>query len=92
MKLQRRAARCAGGTTKSAMEAKSGRRMGLAGIGIALVVIAEGAVYATIPSNGVISGCCTKRGGTLRVIDSSTGSCSSKATSVNWNVEGAAGP
>jgi hypothetical protein len=92
MKLQRRAARCAGGTKESAMEAKSGRRLGLAGIGIALAVIAGGAAYATIPSNGVISGCYTKSGGTLRVIDPSTGSCSSKETSVNWNVQGAAGP
>jgi len=73
------------------MEARSGRRLGLAGIGVVLAVIAGGAAYATIPNNGVISGCYAKSGGTLRVIDSSTGSCSSKETSVNWNVQGPAG-
>ncbi len=40
----------------------------------------------------MISGCYTKSGGTLRVIDSSTGKCSAKETALNWNVEGAQGP
>ena len=74
------------------MEAKNGRRIGLAGIGVALAVIAGGAAYATIPSSGLISGCYTKSGGTLRVIDSSTASCSPKETALSWNVQGAAGP
>ena len=51
-----------------------------------------GVAYATIPTNGVISGCYAKSGGNLRVIDATTGSCSSKETSLNWNVAGAQGP
>lgn len=60
--------------------------------GVALILAMGGVAYATIPSNGVISGCYTKSGGTLRVIDATTGSCSPKETSLNWNVQGAAGP
>ena len=56
------------------------------------VLAVVGVGYATIPTNGVISGCYTKSGGTLRVIDSSTGKCSAKETALNWNVEGAQGP
>lgn len=56
---------------------------GLLGVGVA---------FAAIPSNGVISGCYTKSGGTLRVIDSTTGTCSSKETSLNWNQTGPQGP
>jgi hypothetical protein len=56
------------------------------------VLAVGGVAYATIPSNGVISGCYLKSGGNLRVIDSTTGSCSSKETSLNWNVQGAQGP
>ena len=68
------------------------RRFVLKAGAIAAGVLAVGGVaYATIPSNGVISGCYTKSGGNLRVIDSTTGSCSSKETSLNWNVQGAKG-
>ena len=60
---------------------------------IATAALAFGGVAdATIPSNGVISGCYTKSGGNLRVIDATTGSCSSKETSLNWNVAGQQGP
>jgi hypothetical protein len=62
-------------------------------VAVAVATLAIGGVaYATIPSNGVISGCYQKSGGTLRVIDATTGSCSSKETSLNWNVQGAQGP
>ena len=68
------------------------RRFVLKAGAIAAGVLAVGGVaFATIPSNGVISGCYTKSGGNLRVIDATTGSCSSKETSLSWNVQGAKG-
>ena len=60
-------------------------------LGVAVLAMG-GVAYATIPTNGVISACYTKSGGALRVIDSTTGSCSSKETSLAWNVAGAQGP
>jgi hypothetical protein len=60
-------------------------------IGVAALAMG-GVAYATIPTNGVISACYTKAGGALRVIDSTTGTCSSKETSLAWNVAGARGP
>jgi hypothetical protein len=52
-----------------------------------------GAAYATIPDGGgVIHGCYQKSGGSLRVIDASVTGCSSKETSLNWNVQGLQGP
>jgi hypothetical protein len=74
------------------MGAKTRRQLGVAGLVIAVAGVTGGVAYATIPANGVISGCYTKSGGTLRVIDPSTGSCSSKETSLNWNVQGPTGP
>lgn len=61
---------------------------GLAAVG---VMAAVGVAYSAIPSDGVISGCYTKSGGTLRVIDATTGTCSSKETSLAWNVQGPKG-
>jgi hypothetical protein len=64
----------------------------LCGSAIVAATLAVGGVaFATIPTNGVISGCYLKSGGTLRVIDATTGKCSSKETSLNWNVQGAPG-
>jgi hypothetical protein len=57
-----------------------------------VLAIAGGVAYATIPTDGVISACYLKSGGSLRVIDATTGKCSSKETSLNWNVAGAQGP
>ena len=58
--------------------------VGLAGAGIA---------YAQIPdTGGVIHGCYTKSGGSLRVIDNSVTNCKSTETSLNWNQKGATGP
>ena len=67
-----------------------GRAVAAAALVTAIAV--AGVAYATIPTNGVISACYAKSGGNLRVIDSSTGSCSSKETSLAWNVQGATGP
>jgi len=40
----------------------------------------------------VIHGCYAKSGGTLRVIDAGVTSCKSSETSLDWNVQGPAGP
>lgn len=64
----------------------------IAGMALLSAVAAAGVAYATIPTNGVISACYTKSGGSLRVIDATTGNCSSKETSLAWNVAGVAGP
>jgi hypothetical protein len=61
------------------------------GITLALLV-GGGITYAVIPSNNVITGCYTKTGGTIRVIDATTGSCTSKETRLDWNVQGPQGP
>jgi hypothetical protein len=53
--------------------------------------VAAGIAYATIPNSGVINGCYTRSGGSLRVVDSSTTKCKSGETSIAWNVAGAQG-
>ena len=68
-----------------------GRAIAAAAVCGALAV-AGGVAYATIPTDGVISGCYMKSGGALRVIDATTGKCSARETSLNWNVQGATGP
>ena len=60
-------------------------------LAVAAVLSVSAAVFATIPSAGVISGCYTKSGGALRVIDGTVTSCSSKETALNWNVQGIQG-
>ena len=58
----------------------------------AVVALAgAGVAYATIPTDGVISACYAKSGGTLHVIDATTGACTPKETSLAWNVAGAKG-
>src|SRR5918912_4333432 len=59
---------------------------------LAAVVIGGSVAYATIPNNGVINACYSRSGGALRVIDATTGTCSSKETSLAWNVQGPPGP
>src|SRR5919205_1210267 len=58
----------------------------------AALVIGGSVAYATIPNNGVINACYSRSGGALRVIDATTGTCSSKETSLAWNVQGPPGP
>jgi hypothetical protein len=75
------------------MRGKLSRRMArlvvLVGV---LMAVAAGVAWATIPgSTGVINGCYAKSGGTLRVIDGTVTNCTSKETSLNWNVQGAKG-
>jgi hypothetical protein len=65
----------------------------IAALVVAVLALTVGGVaFATIPSNGVITGCYQKSGGTLRVIDATTSNCSSKETSLSWNVQGPPGP
>jgi hypothetical protein len=62
---------------------------------LAAVVTAglAGTAYATIPGgDGVIHGCYTKSGGTLRVVDASVTKCKSTETSLNWAQRGLPGP
>jgi hypothetical protein len=61
-------------------------------LAVAGVLASVGVTYATIPSANVISACYLKSGGTLRVVDATTSSCSNKETSLNWNVQGPQGP
>ena len=56
-----------------------------------LVGVVAGLAYATIPNSGVINGCYTKSGGTLRVIDASVTNCTKTETALAWNVQGAQG-
>src|SRR5262245_8738603 len=61
---------------------------------LALLVVA-GVVLtkATIPdAKGVIHGCYSKSGGSIRVIDDSVTTCNANETSLSWNVIGPAGP
>jgi hypothetical protein len=56
------------------------------------VGVAAGIAWATIPNNGVITGCYLKAGGGLRVIDETvTANCKSNETKLQWNVQGAKG-
>jgi collagen triple helix repeat protein len=64
----------------------------LVGLAGTVAIAGTAVVYATIPSNNVISGCYTKSGGTLSVIDPSTTSCKNGDTSLAWNVQGPTGP
>jgi hypothetical protein len=59
------------------------------------VAITGGAIaYASIPdANGVIHGCYTVKGGSLRVIDTAKGqTCATGQHSLNWNQKGTQGP
>ena len=66
------------------------RRWLILGIASALLVIAGGFAYASIPdSAGVIHGCRKTSGGALRVIDSDAGQqCAGNETALNWNQVG----
>jgi hypothetical protein len=71
----------------------SKRATRLIGLVAALLGLAGGVAYATIPgSDGVIHGCYAKSGGALRVLDASVTGCKSGETSLDWNVRGPAGP
>jgi Collagen triple helix repeat (20 copies) len=56
------------------------------------LAVGGGIAYATIPADGVIHGCYAKSGGALRVIDATVTGCKASETSLDWNVQGPAGP
>jgi hypothetical protein len=74
------------------MRTRFAGRGGIVGLALAGVLMSVGVATATIPTNNVISACYLKSGGTLHVIDATTGGCTSKETSLNWNVQGPPGP
>ncbi len=59
---------------------------------IASVLLFSAVAFAAIPSDGVINGCYSKSGGTLRVIDASVTKCKTGETSLSWNQTGPVGP
>jgi type VI protein secretion system component Hcp len=69
------------------------RSMRVAMLAAALLAVAGGLAYATIPdSGGVIHACYLTKLGTLRVIDPSAGQqCTSLETAIDWNKQGPQG-
>jgi hypothetical protein len=66
-------------------------RIGL--LAAAMLALAAGVAFATIPGNGgVIHGCYKSANGDLRVIDSSVATCKSSETALDWSQTGAPGP
>ena len=59
---------------------------------IASVLLFSAVAFAAIPSDGVINGCYSKPGGTLRVIDASVTQCKANETSLSWSQTGPVGP
>src|SRR5215467_3897974 len=61
---------------------------------VAVAVTGGAIAYASIPdANGVIHGCYTVKGGSLRVIDTAKGqTCLTGQHSLNWNQKGPQGP
>jgi hypothetical protein len=65
----------------------------VAAVAVIVLLAAAGVAYATIPDGGgVIHGCFTKSGGSLRVIDAGVVNCKSTESALNWNVAGPPGP
>jgi hypothetical protein len=65
------------------------------GVGAAcFAILAGGAAYAAIPGGGgVITGCYSKKNGSLRVIDAEAGAkCDNASVTLTWNQQGPAGP
>jgi hypothetical protein len=62
-------------------------------VAAAALLVVAGVAYATIPdSGGVIHGCYSRSGGSLRVIDASVTNCSKTETALDWNLQGQQGP
>src|SRR5262245_55096900 len=58
-----------------------------------LVIAGVVLTKATIPdTKGVIHGCYSKSGGSIRVIDDSVTTCNANETSLSWNTTGPMGP
>jgi hypothetical protein len=65
-----------------------------AGAAVAVAIMGGAIAYASIPdANGVIHGCYTIKGGSLRVIDTAKGqTCATGQHALNWNQKGTQGP
>jgi hypothetical protein len=61
---------------------------------VAVAIMGGAIAYASIPdANGVIHGCYTVKGGSLRVIDTAKGqTCATGQHALNWNQKGTQGP
>jgi len=72
---------------------RGGRKGGVVLAAVAVMAVAAGVAYATIPdSGGVIHGCYLNKIGTLRVIDPSAGQkCAGFETPIQWNQTGPQG-
>jgi hypothetical protein len=70
------------------------RAVFIAALSIAVVTVASGVAYATIPdSGGVIHGCYKTNQGTLRVVDTEKGqACTNAENTLDWNQTGPQGP
>jgi hypothetical protein len=70
------------------------RKWAVGAVAVAVMLVAGGVAYATIPdSNNVIHSCYTTKGGSLRVIDPGAGeSCNLKESPLDWNAQGPTGP
>jgi hypothetical protein len=68
------------------------KKLALGAVLATATVIGAGVAYAQIPSGGVITGCYSKLGGALRVVDAATTSCRSWETTLTWNQQGQPGP
>ena len=70
----------------------AGKPVGVAAAVAVALLAAAGVAYATIPDgDGVIHGCYSRSGGSLRVIDASVTNCSKSETSLDWNAQGEQG-
>src|SRR5712691_4074663 len=84
-----------GNVGRRALAAAAGRRTGrLLLVCAAILALAAGVAYATIPdSGGVIHGCYSKTSGALRVIDTGLGqTCNGTENPLNWSQTGPTGP
>lgn len=68
------------------------RRLSIVAAALVLILFAA-VTLATIPGpNGVVSGCFSKNGDSLRILDTALGTCSSNETLLTWNEPGPQGP
>ena len=73
------------------MTFKPGRRTLIVAAVALVAVVAGGIAWASIPYSGASTGCYTKNGGALRVIDTQTTNCTNREQRLDWNVQGAQG-
>src|SRR5262245_3740354 len=67
------------------------RRLKLAAIGLAALLVGAGAALAAIPGGGTVDAC-AKQNGSVRVIDASADRCKKNETAMAWAESPAPGP